>query len=410
MAQVRKPIPKTPAQEVQDKIVPYELASYGKEPMVSKPNRALKVSQKGTREKNFSVKLIDIDTAVLEHIKGNIKPTVYSNTELIDVPVIYAYPERWVAMQKEGFLRDVSGKIIAPLIVVNRTDVTKNHNVGRNLDGNLAQNVHVFERQFTNKNAYDNFNVLNNRQPVKEMMVVAHPDYVTITYELNIYADFVEQSNRILEAVQYAENSYWGDKNRYYFRVNIESFPTSVQYSAEEERTVVSKITMKLHGYLIPDTINAYLSHDMTYVSKGQVIFNEYVLNSLKLDINLNDVTENMNINPQSPPEINVATFSAVTLYLNTNAQADAVVINSTQAVLYGKQIMPAPSPLPPTGKSQFIVLINGINTEPNFFNLQQVGNDIVFTFDTSLSGLNFGLNTPSSPNPDSVLIIGKFQ
>ena len=59
MAQVRKPIPKTPAQEVQDKIVPYELASYGKEPMVSKPNRALKVSQKGTREKNFSVKLVD---------------------------------------------------------------------------------------------------------------------------------------------------------------------------------------------------------------------------------------------------------------------------------------------------------------------------------------------------------------
>ena len=179
--------------------------------------------------------------AALQLIKNNIKPTVYSNTELIDVPVIYAYPERWVAMQKEGFLRDVSGKIIAPLIVVNRTDVTKNRNVGRNLDGNLAQNVHVFERQFTNKNAYDNFNVLNNRQPVKEMMVVAHPDYVTITYELNIYADFVEQSNRILEAVQYSENSFWGDKNRYYFRVNIESFPTSVQYSAEEERTVVVK-------------------------------------------------------------------------------------------------------------------------------------------------------------------------
>ena len=160
MAQVRKPIPKTPAQEVQDKIVPYELASYGKEPMVSKPNRALKVSQKGTREKNFSIKLVDIDNAVLEHIKNNIKPTVYSNTELIDVPVIYAYPERWVAMQKEGFLRDVSGKIIAPLIVVNRTDVQKNRNVGRNLDSNLAQNVHVFERQFTNKNAYDNFGLL----------------------------------------------------------------------------------------------------------------------------------------------------------------------------------------------------------------------------------------------------------
>jgi len=408
MAQVRKPIPKTPAQEVQDKIVPYELASYGKEPMVSKPNRALKVSQKGTREKNFSVKLIDIDTAVLEHVKNNIKPTVYSNTELIDVPIIYAYPERWVAMQKEGFLRDVSGKIIAPLIVVNRTDVTKNRNVGRNLDGNLAQNVHVFERQFTNKNAYDNFNVLNNRQPVKEMMVVAHPDYVTISYELNVYADFVEQSNRILEAIQYAENSYWGDKNRYYFRVNIESFPTTVQYAAEEERTVVSKITMKLHGYLIPDTINAYLSHDMAYVSKGQVIFNECVIDSITgIENNLN---RNMNINPQTPPEINPALFSAVALYLNTNPQAVATVISSNQAVLYGKQIIPAPPTLPPTGKSQFIVLINGINTESNFFNLQQSGNDIVFTFDTSLSGLGFDLNLPSSASPDAVLIIGKFQ
>jgi hypothetical protein len=409
MAQVRKPIPKTPAQEVQDKIVPYELASYGKEPMVSKPNRALKVSQKGSREKNFSVKLIDIDTAVLEHIKDNIKPTVYSNTELIDVPVIYAYPERWVAMQKEGFLRDVSGKIIAPLIVVNRTDVAKNRNVGRNLDGNLAQNVHIFERQFTNKNAYDNFNVLNNRQPVKEMMVVAHPDYVTITYELNVYADFVEQSNRILEAIQYAENSYWGDKNRYYFRVNIESFPTTVQYAAEEERTVVSKITMKLHGYLIPDTINAYLSHDMSYVSKGQVIFSEYAVDDLIVPVNVKK-PKTINVNPLSPPIITPASFAAVSQYLNTNNSALAVVVSTNQAVIYGKHIMVAPDPLPPTGKSQFIVLINGINIEPNFFNLQQVGNDISFTFNTSLSGLGFELNLPSSPNPDSVLIIGKFQ
>jgi hypothetical protein len=408
MAQIRKPIPKTPAQEVQDKIVPYELASYGKEPMVSKPNRALKVSQKGSREKNFSVKLVDIDTAVLEHIKNNIKPTVYSNTELIDVPVIYAYPERWVAMQKEGFLRDVSGKIIAPLIVVNRTDVTKNRNVGRNLDGNLAQNVHVFERQFTNKNAYDNFNVLNNRQPVKEMMVVAHPDYVTITYEINIYADFVEQSNRIIEAIQYAENSYWGDKNRYYFRVNIDSFPVTVQYSAEEERTVSSKLTVKLHGYLIPDTINAYLSHDMAYVSKGQVIFNEYAVNDLLVPIVKKP--KQINVNPISPSPINPATFAAVSQYINTNNSATATVVSTNQAILYGKQIMVAPSPLPPTGKSQFVVLVNGINIEPDFFNLQQVGNDIVFTFDISLSGLGYGLNLPSSPNPDSVLIIGKFQ
>lgn len=292
MAQVRKPIPKTPAQEVQDKIVPYEQAGYGKEPMVSKPNRALNVSEKGSRNKDFSVKLIDIDTAVLEHIQNNIKPTVYSNTELIDVPVIYAFPERWVAIQKEGFLRDTGGKIIAPIIVVNRTDVQKNRNVSRNLDSNLAQNVHVFEKQYTTKNAYDNFSVLNNRIPVKEFAIVAHPDYVTVTYDLIVYADFVEQLNRIQEAIQYAENSYWGDKNRYYFRVNIDSFPTTVQYAASEERTVSSKMTIKLHGYLIPDTVNAFMSHNMAYVSKGQIILNEEAVNSNGIPsstINLNN-------------------------------------------------------------------------------------------------------------------------
>ena len=35
---------------------------------------------------------------------------------------------------------------------------------------------------------------------------------------------------------------------------------------------------MKLHGYLIPDTINAYLSHEMQYTTKGQVVINENVV------------------------------------------------------------------------------------------------------------------------------------
>ena len=88
--------------------------------------------------------------------------------------------------------------------------------------------------------------------------MVAHPDYVNITYDLTIYTNFVEQLNRIIESIQYAENSYWGDKNRYYFRVNANSFSTVNSYTVDEERTVTSKITLTLHGYLIPDTVNAF--------------------------------------------------------------------------------------------------------------------------------------------------------
>ena len=183
----------------------------------------------------------------------------------------------------------------------------------------------------------------------------------------------------------------------------------SVQYSAEEERTVVSKITMKLHGYLIPDTINAYLSHNMSYVSKGQVIFNEESILAPKATTRIpNGINTSSPVSPG--PGVSPATFAAVSQYINTSNSAIATVINTSQAVLYGKSIIVAPSPLPPTSKNQFTVLINGINVEPNFFNLQQVGSDIVFTFNITLAGLGFELNIPSTPNPDSVLIIGKFQ
>ena len=401
MQQVRKPIPKTPAERVQDAIVPYELADYGKTPPVTE-NRAQKVSVKGSRDKDFSVKLIDIDTAVIQHIQQNIKPSVYSNTELIDVPVIYAFPERWVAIQKDGFLRDNAGKIMTPLIVVNRTDAQKNRNVSRNLDSNVAQNVHVFRKTYTSKNAYTNFNIANNVVPVQEFAVVAHPDYFTITYEINIYTNFVEQLNRVIEAMQYAENSYWGDKNRYYFRVNIDTFPSVVSYTQGEERTVSSKLILKLYGYLIPDTVNAYLSKDASFVSKAQIIINEETVSS-NPNIVLPIPKINSPISSGTMTNSNNALVAASLVYLNTNTQAVATVVSTTKAVLYNKTILAAPSSFPPTSKTNFTIFINGLNASYTEFEMQQVGSNIEFTFDTTLLGYTL------IPGTDEVLVIGKF-
>ena len=306
MAKTRlnKPTPKTQreisVEQHKSDYVPAGNPNYD-DPNVKPVSRALQTSFKGDNVKPFSIGIQDIDEAVFYYFENVIQPSVLQNGERLPVPVIYGSPEKWKSYQKDGYYRDQFGKIQAPLIMFKRTNIDKNRQIANKLDANNPNNFGVFTKRYSPQNAYDNFNVLNNRQPVKEMMVVAHPDYVTITYELNVYADFVEQSNRILEAIQYAENSYWGDKNRYYFRVNIDSFPTTVQYAAEEERTVVSKITMKLHGYLIPDTINAYLSHDMSYVSKGQVIFNEYAVDDLIVPVSIKK-PKITNVNPISPP------------------------------------------------------------------------------------------------------------
>jgi hypothetical protein len=398
MAQIRKPIPKTPAERVQEKIEPYDLVDYGKEPAVSK-NRATKVSSKDSRTKDFSVKLIDLDTAVLNHIKENIKPTIYQNTELIEVPVIYAYPERWVAMQKDGYLRDVNGKILTPVIVVNRTNIEKVRTIGRNLDGNVAQNLHIFQQAYTTKNAYDNFGILNNRQPVKEFKMVAHPDYVNITYDLTIYTNFVEQLNRIIESIQYAENSYWGDKNRYYFRVNANSFSTVNSYTVDEERTVTSKITLTLHGYLIPDTVNAFMSHEMNFVSKGTVKFNEGYIGT-SFTIPASGKTKIITQTQSQPGTSNIPPdYTLVINYLNTNTTGQAEVVSTNLAYLRNKTILAAPPSLTPTSKINFIVYVNGVAVDSTLFEIVQEGSDIKITFSVG-SSVIVG---------DYVTVIGKY-
>jgi len=396
MAQIRKPIPKTPAERVQEKIEPYDLVDYGKEPPISK-NRATKVSSKDSRTKDFSVKLIDLDTAVLNHIKENIKPTIYQNNELIEVPVIYAYPERWVAMQKDGYLRDVNSKILTPVIVVNRTNIEKVRTIGRNLDSNVAQNLHIFQQTYTTKNAYDNFGILNNRQPVKEFKMVAHPDYVNITYELSIYTNFVEQLNKVIESIQYAENSYWGDKNRYYFRVSANSFSTVNSYTVGEERTVTSKVTLTLHGYLIPDTINAFLSHEMNFVSKGTVKFNEGYISStysVPFAVKTKVLTQSQPGTSTIPPD-----YSIVINYLNTNTTGQAEVVSTNLAYLRNKTILAAPPSLTPTSKLNFIVYVNGVTIDSTLFEIEQEGSDIKITFNGS-SSVIVG---------DYVTVIGKY-
>ena len=81
--------------------------------------------------------------------------------------------------------------------------------------------------------------------------MVIVPDYVTLTYSCIIYTNYVEQINKVIEAIQYASNSYWGDKNRFQFRAIIDSFSTVTEYTADNDRTSSAKfnITLKLFSF-----------------------------------------------------------------------------------------------------------------------------------------------------------------
>ena len=72
-----------------------------------------------------------------------------------------------------------------------------------------------------------------------------------------IYTYYVEQMNKIIEAINYASDSYWGDPERFKFRARIDQYTTNVTLNQGAERLVKTDFSIKMNGYMIPETINS---------------------------------------------------------------------------------------------------------------------------------------------------------
>jgi polyisoprenoid-binding protein YceI len=271
----RKPIPKNQSEIVQDTINPYlnQGKPISQNVFTHRDNRALNTSRKQDNIKDISIGLEDIDYAVKYYFETSILPTVVQDGNVIPVPIMYGSPERWQSVQADGYYRDTNGKAVFPLIMYKRTNINKNRNLGNKIDGNLAALFQTFETRYNQKNQYDKFSILNNRIPSKQYYVSVVPDYVTITYECVILTNYVEQNNKIIESIEYAADSYWGDKNRYQFRTMIDSFATTNIINTGEDRIATTNVTLTVNGYLIPNTINQHLSDTNLHYSPSQVIF-----------------------------------------------------------------------------------------------------------------------------------------
>lgn len=256
MAKQRNPTPKTQKEISNSLITPYDpTIGNPNDAIPDKNNRALQTSFKGDTTKPFTVGLQDIDEAIFYYFGDVIKPTVLQNGESIPVPVLYGSPEKWKSFQKDGYLRDLKGATMAPLIIFKRESIDKNRAIANKQDANNPHNYVITPKSYTPRNAYSSFDVLNNRVPEKEFHAVVVPDYITATYTFIVFTYYVEQLNKIVEAIQYASDSYWGNPERFKFRAMIDSFGFQAELNENDERVVKSTFTVKLNGYLIPNTI-----------------------------------------------------------------------------------------------------------------------------------------------------------
>ena len=238
-------------------------------------NRGRITSRKDDKVRDVSIGLQDHDEAIMHYFNNVIKPSVIINSNRVNVPVIYGSPERWKSIQRDGFFRDKEGKLQSPVIMFKRDSVEKRRDLGNKLDGNNPQLYYTFQEQYTKKNQYDNFSVLQNRRPQREYHTVVVPDFIILNYTCIIFTAFIAQNNKLIEMINFTSDSYWGDKERFKFNAKIDTYTNTVELAQGSQRQIKTEFGLKLQGYLVPDSINKELAKKpQKFFSKSTVVFN----------------------------------------------------------------------------------------------------------------------------------------
>ena len=219
-------------------------------------NRGTVKSRNNDTVKNVEIGLLDVDASIMYYFNDVIKPTVMEQGEEVKVPLMYANPERWATIRKQGFLRDSKRQLITPVIVFKRTSMSKRSEIAVDkLDANDPKLFYSFEKKYSSQNRYNRFSTDQGLLPQRELYNVAMPDYVTLNYECIIFTAYIEQMNKIIEKVNWADGSYWGEPGKLKFQSNIESFEDSTEMS-EGERFIKTTFSLQLYGYLVPEAFN----------------------------------------------------------------------------------------------------------------------------------------------------------
>ena len=339
------------------------------DPLKNRPvNRALQY-KKESIEKGKGVKLYDVDLAIAEHMIDTVLPTVEIFEEKQKVPVVYGNPERWKAVQADGFLRDKKGMIQIPMVMFKRNSIARDDTL------TSAMNRHVSYpsvSKYSKKHRYDKFSAMTGTSKPVELYDVVMPDYVNITYEVIIWTDFTEHMNKIVEAFQYATDEYWGDKNGFKFRVRIDSFDNTTELSEGSQRIVRTNFTMAVYAYLLPEQFDNESTHKKSITPKKVVWGVETDLTGERFSISQQSLYNE---------------YSDTIDFMSIRGSKDATFVDADTVKLTDVELPKLPPQLDGVFDTDdwFRVYVNGVYVPPTKYSYtgSYVDNEIVFNFNT---------------------------
>jgi hypothetical protein len=177
--------------------------------------------------------------------------------------------------------------------------------------------------------------------------------------------------------------------------------------SDNSNRVVKGTFTIKLFGYVIPDTVQKEVTAVKKYNSKAQVIVGIETVNGLSEFVSTSN-KKKQQFNPTviagggggtGGGSIDPATLT----YLNTNVQKLGTFVNTT-TITFNSSWLPAPAGVPATSINNFSIFVNGQLIElAAIVSFTEIGGITTLVIDETELGFGFD-------SQDEVIAIGKFS
>jgi len=199
-----------------------------------------------------SVDIYDIDYAILYELKNNFDLTVDQNDVRIPVPVTFANGETWAQIQRNGYIRDKSRKLMTPLITIKRTMIADDDRFP-GLDfthtNPFKEYIHYSVVEKNNKN--DWIHKTHNTQESKTFYASRVPRRINVTYDIYIWTETTPQLNDIVQTIMQNSNNPWGDAMKFVANVDDVNFETV--NTGTEDRLVKANFTLIVNGILLSE-------------------------------------------------------------------------------------------------------------------------------------------------------------
>jgi hypothetical protein len=127
------------------------------------------------------------------------------------------------------------------------------------------------------------------------------PDHIKAEYEFIVWTEYVEQNNAILEKINFAEGDYWGDKQRFNFRVKIDNYTNTIESSGEKDRMVRSTFTLSTNAYLLPESFEDRKQTVQRLLTPKQVKLTAEIVSGTQMAAANKKVKENTYSNKSNP-------------------------------------------------------------------------------------------------------------